>query len=76
MEISPKYSTGNNFYISQDRLGHAEVMNNSKTQYDIIFFFFLELHPQHTEVLRLGVELELQLSAYATATAKLDPSHV
>ena len=28
------------------------------------------------EVPRLGVELELQLLAYATATATLDPSHV
>ena len=28
------------------------------------------------EVLRLGVELELQLLAYATATATQDPGHV
>ena len=28
------------------------------------------------EVPRLGVELELQLPAYTTATAMLDPSHV
>ena len=28
------------------------------------------------EVLRLGVELELQLQAYTTATATWDPSHV
>ena len=29
---------------------------------------------QHTEVLRLGVKLELQLWAYATAMATPDPS--
>ena len=35
------------------------------------FFFFLGLHQQHMEVPRLGVESELQLSAYATATLDL-----
>ena len=33
-------------------------------------------HPWHTEVPRLGAELELQLPAYATATATQDPSLV
>ena len=28
------------------------------------------------EVRRLGVKLELQLPAYATAAAELDPSHI
>ena len=37
---------------------------------------FLGLHPRHTEVPRLGVELELQLLAYPTATALWDLSHV
>ena len=39
---------------------------------------FLGLHPWHVEVLRLGVESELQLPAYVTAsaTATLDPSRV
>ena len=36
------------------------------------FFFFLGLHPPHVEVPRLGVEQELQLPAYATATATPD----
>ena len=36
-----------------------------------VIFFFLGLHPHHMEVPRLGVKLELQLPAYATAT--LDP---
>ena len=40
------------------------------------FFCFLGLHLWHMEVPRLGVELELQLPAYSTATAKPDPSHV
>ena len=43
------------------------------------FFFFLSLlgpHPQHMEVFRLGVESELQLLAYTTATAMWDPSHL
>ena len=36
------------------------------------YFVFLGLPPQHMEVLRLGVELELQLLAYTTATAAPD----
>ena len=42
----------------------------------ISFFCFLGPHPQHMEVPRLGVELELQLLVYATATAMWAPSHV
>ena len=38
--------------------------------------FFLGLHLGHTEVPRLGVESELQLLAYATATATQDLSHI
>ena len=34
----------------------------------VCFCFFLGLHLQHMEVPRLGVESELQLPAYATAT--------
>jgi len=40
------------------------------------FFLILGLHPQHMEVPRLGVKSELQLPAYATATATWDPSPV
>ena len=36
------------------------------------FFFFLGSHQRHREVPRLGVELELQLPASATATAMPD----
>ena len=39
------------------------------------FFFFFWPHPWHMEVPRLGVELELQLPTYATATAMQDLSH-
>ena len=39
-------------------------------------FVFLGLHPRHMEVSRLGVELELRLPAYTTATAMLDLSCV
>ena len=40
------------------------------------FFVFEGPHPWHMEVPRLLVELELQLVAYATATATWDPSCV
>ena len=39
-------------------------------------FCFLGLHSEHIEVPRLGVQLELQLPAYSTATAVPDPSCV
>ena len=39
-------------------------------------FFFLELHLRYMEVPRLWVELKLQLSAYTTATAMPDLSHL
>ena len=35
---------------------------------------FLVVHLRHMEVLRLGVESELQLPAFATATAMQNPS--
>ena len=40
----------------------------------LFFFFFLPL--RHVEVPRLGVESELWLPAYTTATATQDPSRV
>ena len=43
---------------------------------DFSFFGFLGPHPWHMEVPRLGVEWELQLCAYTTATATPDGSHV
>ena len=41
-----------------------------------LFICFLGLHPQHMEVLRPGVELDLQLPAYTTATAMQNPSYI
>ena len=41
-----------------------------------VFFTFLALLLQHMVVPRLGIELELQLPAYARATATRDPSHI
>ena len=40
------------------------------------FFAFVGPHPWHMEVLRLGVESELQLPTYTTVTAMWDPSRI
>ena len=42
----------------------------------LFFFRFLGLHLWHMGVPRLGIQLELQLPAYTTATATSDLSHV
>ena len=42
----------------------------------MIFFSFYSRTLRHVEVPRPGVELELQLKSYTTATATLDPSHI
>ena len=39
-------------------------------------FLFLGLHPQHMEVPRVWVELELHLLAYTSATAMWDLNHI
>ena len=39
-------------------------------------FFFLQPYSQHMDILRLGVESELQLPAYTTATATQDLSRI
>ena len=41
-----------------------------------LFFVFLGLHPQQTEVPMLGLELELQLLASTRATATQDLDHI
>ena len=41
-----------------------------------LFFFLFRLYLEHLEVPMLGVELQLQLLAYAPATAIPDPSRV
>ena len=42
----------------------------------LFFSFFYRPHLLHMEVPGLGVEWELQLLAYVTATAGWDPSHI
>ena len=42
----------------------------------LVSLFFLWPHPQHMEFPKPGVESELQLSAYTTATAIPDPSYI
>ena len=49
---------------------------NHMGQYYCCCYCFLGPHPWHMEVPRLGVELELQLLAYTTATATPDLSRV
>ena len=44
--------------------------------WNFILFCFLGLYLRHIEVPRLGVESELQLPVYATATAMPDLSHI
>ena len=51
------------------RLGYTILNSHQQGLSVSLFFFFL-----FKEILRLGVELKLQLPAYATATATLDPS--
>ena len=50
----------------------------SLRHFEFIFVYglFLGPHPWHMEVPRLGVILELQLLAHASATATQDPSHI
>ena len=60
-------------FISMTRMALTSVLW-SGSFFKIFFVCFLELYQWHAEVPRLGVELELQLQAFATATAMQDPS--
>ena len=58
---------------------HTYSMNDFNNFYlwiDFCSFVFLGPHLQHMEVARLGVKWEIELLAYATATATWDPSQV
>ena len=57
--------------MSQD----CDSIDFTQEEYDFLFVF-LGPHLQLMELPRLGIESELQLSAYATATAMLDLTHV
>ena len=50
--------------------------NNDMNRFGVFLFLFLGLHLRDMDSSRLGVESELQLLAYTTATATPDPSHV
>ena len=57
--------------------GWARWVHCEASLYFFFFFcLFLGPHPRHMESPRLGVELELQLLTYTTATATQDPSHI
>ena len=61
------------------QLQQPQVLNplcHKGTSLEFFSFFFLGPHPQHMEVPRLEVQLELQLPAYTTATATPDLSRV
>ena len=55
-------------------------LGNEETHTRIFIFIFifciLGQHPWHMEIPRLGVKLELQLPAFASATAIQNPSHI
>ena len=66
-----------NFYLQKVLSVLSDTQSiKCKLMYYSFFFCFLDLHPQHMEVPRLGVELELQLLAYAITTATPDLSRV
>ena len=45
-------------------------------EYFFLYFFFLRTHPKYMEFPSLGLESELQLPAYTTATATRDLNHI
>ena len=62
---------------SQKKILSNHNISRSHQRFQHFFFFCLfRGHLWHMEVPRLGVESELQLPAYATATATQDPSHI
>ena len=64
-------------YVSLRCPGDADDSGLRTPLWVVLFFFFiLGLHPQYMEVPRPGVESQLQLPAYTTATAMPYLSHV
>ena len=64
-------------YLSmQELLSSMGLWNKKAGNQPKDFFFFLGLHLGYMEVPKLGVKLELQVPAYATATAMQDQSQV
>ena len=61
-------------FISVDELSVIHRLCIQRHLFILFYFIFvLGLHPWHIKVPRLGVESELQLLAYTTATAMPDP---
>ena len=56
--------------------GFPIIFSSSSFLFFLAFFVFLGPYPRHIKVSRPGAELELQLPAYATATATWDPSRI
>ena len=75
--ICPFYTWGN---WGKEQVRKAKVTHTQrakiKDQVFLSFLVFLGPHSWHREVPRLGVESELQLLAYSTATATWDLSHI
>ena len=65
---------GQKYFILMRKMKNAEYMKLGKLFF--VLFFFLGPHPWHMEIPRLGVQLELQLPAYTTATATPDPTRI
>ena len=63
-------------YHFLQRQHHFTYSQRTRVSFFIFIFCFSGLHPRHMEVSRLGVEWDLQLPAYATATTILDLSCV
>ena len=63
-------------YESVYILYHSKLYICVYTHIHSFLFIFLGLYSRYMEVPRLWVELELQLLAYTTATAKPDPSRI
>ena len=65
--------------IRQRHMHNSSSLVHAIRMEQVFFFFFLpylRAAPEAYEVPRLGVELEVWLLAYATATATWDPSHI
>ena len=62
--------------LLEQRAADLKMLLGSPLLTVLFCFVFLGPHPQHQEVPRLGVESELQLPAYATATATWDLSRI
>ena len=79
LRLTPNPSTGKArlAQVWSEHLQYSLVKKLQPADFFFSFFLFsslfLGLHLRHTEVPRVGVKLELQLSAYATATATWDP---